>query len=75
MIFMVTSTYNTLPSSNIIGLFTFNSKAHGVMILHDKPKLATHHHVVQYLQDDHIEQVLTKVVMVWDMHIELSIHL
>ncbi len=51
-ILMVTSTYDTLPSSNIIRLFTFNSKAHGVMILHEKPKLATHRHVVQYLQDD-----------------------
>jgi hypothetical protein len=47
---MVTSTYNTLPSFNMIWLFILTSQAQGVAILHANKKALQH--VVEYLQDD-----------------------
>jgi hypothetical protein len=52
--FMVTSTYDTLPSFNMIWPFTLTSQAQGVAILHANKKKALQH--VEYLQDDKFKQ-------------------
>jgi hypothetical protein len=40
---MVTSTYDTLPSFNMIWPFTLTSQAQGVAILHAKQKITLQH--------------------------------